>query len=108
MDLDPTFLSCRAIGWSLDKLLWLDFFGISPYHTLHLRSSNTLIFVPIYGSLRCKDMYSGDASFPFKKGHLLRNMPSAALGRRCGSAAYPSDIGSYWYWYMIGEIGRPD
>jgi hypothetical protein len=49
----PTVLYCLSMlrdrsgpsfhvgQWCLDKLLWLDFLGISPYHTLYLRASNT-------------------------------------------------------------------
>jgi hypothetical protein len=36
---------------------------------------------------------AGTLAFLSKRGHLLWNMPCAALGRRCGSAAYLSDAG---------------
>jgi hypothetical protein len=36
---------------------------------------------------------AGTLAFLSKRGHLLRNIPCAVLGRRCGSAAYLSDAG---------------
>jgi hypothetical protein len=37
---------------------------------------------------------AGTLAFLSKRGHLLWNMPCAASGRRCGSAAYLSDAGT--------------